>query len=55
MKEKGHQGEHGAVYHFGTYPPMDNTMCANTLMHILLIHANHLGIPICNKRYSDKM
>ncbi len=20
MKEKGHQGEHGAVYHFGAYP-----------------------------------
>ncbi len=20
MKGKGHQGEHGAVYHFGTYP-----------------------------------
>ncbi len=38
MKEKYHQGEHGAVYHFGAYPPppkkkktMDNTLCAETM------------------------
>ncbi len=52
MKLKGHQVEHGALYHFGIFP-MNNTMNANTMVFVYIIYI--IETPKYSHKYSKQL